>query len=149
MALARAHDAKAVSTLITLMTELPLDHARQAEDFLAELAGDQAPKAALGGAVGERQKCRDAWAAWWQTSEDSTRLLEELRKRTLTEEMRQKCENLIKDFGDGNYFVRQKADAEVLRMGAPILPMLRQSLQNSDTEIRRHAPRLPGQNGRR
>ncbi|HWG44372.1 MAG TPA: HEAT repeat domain-containing protein [Gemmataceae bacterium] len=139
LALARAHDAKAVSTLITLLTELPLDHARQAEDYLSELAGEQAPKTPLGSEAAARQKCRDAWAAWWQTSEDSPRLLEELRKRTLTEDMRQKCENLVKQLGDGDFSVREKAEAEVRLLGAPILPMLRQAIHNSDLEIRRRA----------
>ena len=85
LALARARDAKAVSTLIALLTELPLNHARQAEDYLSELAGDHAPKTVLGSDAGSRQKCRDAWAAWWQASEDSNRLLQEVRKRTVTE----------------------------------------------------------------
>src|SRR5262249_6305221 len=81
LALARARDAKALSTLITLLSELPLEQARQAEDFLSELAGEQSPKATLGNDDASRKKCRDAWAAWWQASEDGNRLLEELRKR--------------------------------------------------------------------
>jgi HEAT repeat protein len=139
LALARAHESKAVSTLIAVLTELPPDYARQAEDFLFELAGEQAPKVALGSDAAARQKCRDAWAAWWQTSEDSNRLLEELRKRTLTDAVRQKCETLIKQLGDSDFSVREKAEAEVRATGALILPLLRQAAKHSDLEVRRRA----------
>jgi HEAT repeat protein len=139
LALARAHDARAVSTLITLLTELPLEHARHAEDFLADLAGDQAPKAPLGSDPLSRQKCRDSWATWWLGSEDADRLLGELRKRTLTEEVRQKGEALIKQLGDGDFPVREKAEADIRAMGALVLPLLRQAVQHGDLEVRRRA----------
>jgi HEAT repeat protein len=139
LALARARDAEAVSTLITLLTELPLNHARQAEDYLSELAGDQAPKAALGSNADSRRKCRDAWAAWWQASEESNRLLEEVRKRTVTEPLRQKCDELIKQLGDADFNVREKAQAEVKGMGSLILPLLRQAVRDPDLEIRNRA----------
>jgi HEAT repeat protein len=140
LALARARDAKAVSTLITLITELPIDLARQAEDYLAELAGEQSPKTALGSDAAARQKCRDAWATWWQTSEDGNRLLEEVRKRTVTEELRLKCEALIKQLGDADFNVREKAQTEVKSMGMLILPLLRQAARQTDElEIRNRA----------
>lgn len=139
LVLARACDAKAVSTLITLLTELPLNHARQAEDYLSELAGDQAPKAMLGSEPASRQKCRAAWATWWQASEVSDRLVEEVRKRTVTESVRQKCEALIKQLGDTDFTVREKAQAEVKAMGSLILPLLRQATRNPDLEIRNRA----------
>ncbi|MGH7171915.1 MAG: HEAT repeat domain-containing protein, partial [Gemmataceae bacterium] len=140
LALARARDAKAVSTLIALLTELPLNHARQAEDYLSELAGDQAVKAALGSNAASRQKCRVAWATWWQASEDGNRLLEEVRKRTVTEPLRQKCAELIKQLGDGDFTVREKAQAEVQGMGSLIVPLLRQAARHSDDlEIRNRA----------
>jgi len=136
LALARARDAKAVSTLIALLTELPLNHARQAEDYLSELAEDQAPKTALGGNAESRQKCRDAWAKWWQASEDGNRLLEEVRKRIVTEALRQKCAALIERLGDADFKVREKAQAEVKGMGSLILPLLRQASRHPDVEVR-------------
>ncbi|HTU19437.1 MAG TPA: HEAT repeat domain-containing protein [Gemmataceae bacterium] len=139
LALARARDAKAVSTLITLLTELPLEHARQAEDYLSELAGDQAPKAALGSDAAARQKCRDAWAKWWQASEDGSHLLAEVRKRTVTEPLRRKCDELIKQLGDADFTVREKAQAEAKAMGALILPLLRQATRHPDLEVRNRA----------
>ena len=42
LALARANDAKAVSTLVTLLADLPVAQAREVETFLKELAGDLA-----------------------------------------------------------------------------------------------------------
>jgi HEAT repeat protein len=139
LALSGSRDAKAVSTLITLLTELPLEQARQAEEYLTELAGDQAPKTTLGTDAASRQKCRDAWATWWQASEDDNRLLDELRKRTVTETVRQRCEDLIRQLGDGDFSVREKAQAEVKSMGSIIVPLLRNATRHPDLEIRNRA----------
>jgi HEAT repeat protein len=139
LALSSGRDAKAVSTLITLLTELPLEQARQAEEYLTELAGDQAPKTTLGNDSAARQKCRDAWATWWQASEDDKRLLDEVRKRTVTEALRQKCEELIKQLGDADFTVREKAQAEVKAMGSLIVPLLRNATRHADLEIRNRA----------
>ncbi len=139
LALTRARDAKAVSTLITLLSELPVNQARQAEEYLTELAGDQSPKAALGSDLASRLKCRDAWATWWQSSEDGNRLLEEVRKRTVTEPLRLKCEELINQLGDTDFNVREKAETQVKAMGAMIVPLLRQASTHQDLEIRKRA----------
>jgi HEAT repeat protein len=139
LALAHGRDPKAVSTLITLLTELPLNQARQAEEFLTELAGDQAPKVAMNSDDGTRQKCRDAWATWWQASEDDARLLDEVRKRTVTEALRIKCEELIGKLGDADFAVRQKAQAEVKAMGSLIVPLLRRAALDRDLEVRKRA----------
>ncbi len=139
LALARARDAQAVAALITLLGELPLEQAGQAEEFLLELAAEQAPKTALGENDTSRKKCRDAWAAWWRSSEDGDRLLDELRKRTPTEATRRKCEDLIRQLGDTEFSVREKAQSEVKAMGVLILPLLREAANHSDLEIRRRA----------
>lgn len=139
LALSRGHDAKAVSTLITLFPELPVQHARLAEEYLIELAGDQAPKATLGNTPASRQKCRDAWASWWQASEDDKRLLDEVRKRTVTDALRKKAEGLIRQLGDSDFSVRQKAQAEVKAMGSLIVPLLRHAMRDPDLEIRSRA----------
>lgn len=139
LALAGGRDAKAVSTLITLLTELPLEQARQAEEYLTELAGDQAPKTTLGADSAARQKCRNAWATWWQATEDDNRLLDEVRKRTVTEALRQKAEDLIKQLGDSDFAVREKAQAGVKAMGSLIVPLLRHAAKHSDLEIRNRA----------
>src|SRR5262249_41532176 len=89
LALAAAHDPKAVSTLITLLADLPSSQAVQAEEYLVGLAGDQSPKVALGNDDIARQKCRDAWAVWWLGTEGSW-ALDEVRKRTLADDNREK-----------------------------------------------------------
>src|SRR5262249_14221692 len=86
MALAQASDQKAVSTLIALLGDLPLEQGREVEAFLTELAMDQAPKATLGSDDVSKQKARDAWAKWWLETGDGPNLIKELEKRTLTEE---------------------------------------------------------------
>ena len=139
LALARGHDAKAVSTLITLLTELPLDLARQAEDYLVELAGDNAPKALLSADAATRKKCRDAWATWWQNTEDPDRLLDDIRKRTPSADLRRKGELLIRQLGDNNFTVREKAEAQIRAMGAPALPLLRKAVKDPDLEVSRRA----------
>jgi HEAT repeat protein len=66
LALAGTGDREAVPVLIALLGDLPQDQGIQVEDYLRLAAGEQAPTVALGTDAGERQKCRDAWAAWWR-----------------------------------------------------------------------------------
>jgi HEAT repeat protein len=56
----------ATPTLLALLTEGPLDLARQAEDLLTRMAGDRAPALSLGETDEERKKCRAAWEVWWK-----------------------------------------------------------------------------------
>ncbi|HXG12586.1 MAG TPA: HEAT repeat domain-containing protein [Gemmataceae bacterium] len=65
LALAHARDRQAVPVLISLLAELPPELGVQVESCLRSLAGDQAPDILLGGEGGSPEKCRDAWAAWW------------------------------------------------------------------------------------
>src|SRR5262249_2146209 len=59
----------AVPVLVDLLTGAPLDVARSAEDLLGRAAGDRAPAASLGEKKAEREKCADAWKAWWKDNE--------------------------------------------------------------------------------
>jgi HEAT repeat protein len=138
LALARAWDAPAVSTLIALLPDLPLEQARDVEDYLASLADDQAPKVSLGTDASARLRCRDAWATWWLSSEGPG-LLDELRKRTLTEENRIKAQNLVKKLGDDSFEVREQATNEIKTLGVMVVPMLRQALRDADVEVRQRA----------
>jgi HEAT repeat protein len=141
LALAGARDAKAVSTLVTLLAELPSDQGRLAEEFLVELAGEQAPNVALGTDEASRRRCRDAWAAWWLTSEGPG-LLEEVRKRVLTDENRTKGMVLVRRLGDDSFAVREKAAAEIKQLGSVMIPVLRQARQDRDVEVRQRAEAL-------
>ena len=69
-ALARVGDKRAVPVLVELLTEGSPDVAWRAENLLLRLAVDQTPAVTLDVATTEkRQKCRDAWAAWWTANE--------------------------------------------------------------------------------
>lgn len=60
-------EREAIPVLVALLGEGPLALARQAEDLLCRLAGDQAPAVALdAGADAQRDRCREAWAGWWR-----------------------------------------------------------------------------------
>jgi HEAT repeat protein len=67
-------DKTAVPVLISLLTELPLDGAAEAEDFLVRIAGSAAPSLPVAGSAADRAKARDAWAAWWKESADKVDL---------------------------------------------------------------------------
>jgi HEAT repeat protein len=138
LALAQARDLKAVSTLVALLTELPLEQARQAEEYLADLAGEQAPRAVLAADADSRRRCRDEWAAWWQASEGPG-LLDEVRKRTITEANRLKGEALIRQLGDDSFVVREKAVVQIKALGTVMVPLLRQAVRAPDVEVRQRA----------
>jgi HEAT repeat protein len=61
-----AKDRQAVRPMIQLLAEVPQSTAWRIEETLIRLAGDAAPTVALGGNEAARQKCRDAWLAWWE-----------------------------------------------------------------------------------
>jgi hypothetical protein len=64
--LAVGRDRTAVPTLVSLLGEAAEPVARQAEEFLFRIAGADGPPVSLGAAgPAERQRCREAWAAWW------------------------------------------------------------------------------------
>jgi HEAT repeat protein len=137
LALAGASDAKAVSTLIALLGDLPTAQAQEVEGFLNELAADdpKIPKVSVGADDVSRQKARDAWAKWWLDSEGPG-LLQEVTRRTLTETDTAKTQALIDKLGDDAFEVRQKAEDELKKMGPMIIPLLKGGLKNADLEIR-------------
>jgi HEAT repeat protein len=142
LALAQAYDAKAVSTLITLLADLSTEQGREVEAFLNDLAGEQAPKVVLGSDDISRNKARDAWATWWLGSEKGDVLLEEVRKRTLTDERVRRAGMLIEKLGDDTFKVRQESESELLKMGGTIIPLLRKALKNPDLEIRNRSQKV-------
>ncbi|HKI31532.1 MAG TPA: HEAT repeat domain-containing protein [Gemmataceae bacterium] len=138
LALAGTKDEAAVTTLINVLSELPLPLAKQAEEFLLNLAADQAPKAQLTDTPASRKNCRDAWAAWWKTTEgDAT--LAEFKKRTLKESDREKVLAVIKQMGDEDFNLRERAQEELQKMGSSVAPLLRQALVSGDEEIKKRA----------
>ncbi|MFO0926733.1 MAG: HEAT repeat domain-containing protein [Gemmataceae bacterium] len=138
LALAQISDAKAVSTLVTLLVDLPLEQAREVENYLTEMAGELGPKVPLGTDERAREKARDAWAKWWLDTE-GTGLLDELRKRTLTEGDMSNAQGLIEKLGDDSFEERQKAEDQIKRLGTRIVPLLRHALKHADLEVRNRA----------
>jgi hypothetical protein len=141
MALANVREQAAVNTLISLLTELPPTHGKQVEEYLFNLAGDQAPKAVLGADAEARAKCQAAWTAWW-TAADGPKLLDEVRKRILRDADRPKVQALVKQLGDDSFLMREKAQTGLLEMGTAVVPILRQAAQDPDVEISTRAMKL-------
>jgi HEAT repeat protein len=69
LTLAALKEREGVPVLIDLLTVLPSDDLGEVEDALYQLAGETAPDVVPGNEPAERQKCRDAWIAWWKTNE--------------------------------------------------------------------------------
>ena len=134
LALARASDAKAVSTLITLLADLPLIQAREVETFLKEMAGDFSPKIILAEDDIGRLKARDEWAKWWLGTEGPG-LLDEIKKRTLSDADIGSAEKHIENLGDESFAVREKAEKTLQKLGARIVPLLKRAV-TTDPEIR-------------
>jgi HEAT repeat protein len=66
-ALVAAGDREAMPVLIEALGDVPQDQGSQVLDMLYQLAGDKGPDVPAGTDAASRQKCRDAWAAWWKT----------------------------------------------------------------------------------
>lgn len=63
--LAPMGDKKAVSTMIALLADLPIEQCWEVEDFLSKVAGDKAPALAVSMDKDSRTKAIEAWAKWW------------------------------------------------------------------------------------
>jgi hypothetical protein len=72
LGLLEAKQPEAVPVLIDLFGKLPLEETWAAEELLLRLAGDQAPKVALGRTAAPA--FRAAWAAWWKAHADTADL---------------------------------------------------------------------------
>jgi HEAT repeat protein len=133
LALAEHKDAEAIAALISLMGELPFAQGKQAEEYLMNLAGDDAPKGQLTDDA-SRAKIRDGWLAWWKKS-DGAAPLDEIRKRTLNDDMRAKAQEHIKKLGDETFSVRETAQNAIVEMGVAVIPILRHAARDPDPEI--------------
>jgi HEAT repeat protein len=136
VALVQCNDAEAVTTMIGTLADLPLPLARQVEEYLYALAGEEGPKPSQATDAEARKKQRDAWKAWWDAS-DGTAALAEIRKRTLTDADREKGMKLLEQLGDDDFLVREKATNEFKSLGASMVPVLRTAAKHEDLEIRR------------
>jgi HEAT repeat protein len=67
--LVAGREKNAIPSLLALLSDGPMDMARQAEDLLTRIAGDQAPKVSLEEHKVARRKCHEAWEGWWKSAE--------------------------------------------------------------------------------
>lgn len=75
---------------------------------------------------------------------DGASLLEYFRKRTFAEADPAKVKNLIRDLGDEDFQVREKAHLELLTLGPGAVAGLKQAENHANTEIRRRVADLKG-----
>src|SRR5262249_41320437 len=141
LALANARDEEAYNVLIaTLADAASLEAARQAEDMLQRLAGPQKPAVVLGTDELSRKRSRDAWAAWWKTTE-GTATLDYVKKNTPNETDLQKIEKLIELLGNDSFKVREKAEADLVKLKSMAIAQLEKAEANKVLEIRNRANR--------
>jgi hypothetical protein len=70
---------------------------------------------------------------------DGPGLLEFFRRRTLTNADLKRIKELIHDLGDDSFETRQNASAQLVNIGAPAVPLLKQALKDTDIEVVRRA----------
>src|SRR5262249_28407488 len=110
---------------------LPEERTRLAEEYLTKLAGEWEISVPRGDDEVARRLRRDAWAAWWKGTEGSI-LLEEFKKRTLSDADRDKGLALIAKLGDTA--THDQALADLLALGDGAIPLLRQAANAPDAK---------------
>jgi HEAT repeat protein len=127
-------DEEAINVLIELLAVLPAAQRRQAELALQGVAEEFSPNPALAGDDEiSRRILRDAWAGWWRNT-DGPALLAAFHKRTLTPDQAAKAYSRIAALDDEAFATRQRAAGEVVAMGLPVVPLLRQALPGASLE---------------
>src|SRR5439155_11652565 len=105
---------------------LPAPQRRQAELALQQIAEEWSPNPALAGDDEiARRILRDAWAGWWRNA-DGQALLAAFQKRTLSKDQTAKALSRIAELDDAVFATRQRAEAAVVALGPPVVPLLRQ-----------------------
>jgi HEAT repeat protein len=138
LGMARNQDVRAIPVLIDLLAELPPAQRKRAEDFLTELAGEWAIAVPPRNEDTLGKLRRDSWAAWWKSTAQ-TDLLNELRKRTLSDADRERVLGLIGQLGDSQLEIREKAAADLMITGLKAAPLLHQAVHNDNPKIRLYA----------
>lgn len=139
LALAKVEDVSAIPVLIELIGELTKSERVPVDEMLRSLAGETAPKnTPQGDDEKDRKALHDAWAGWWRKI-DGSALVDEFRARTLDPSEKPKVAEMIKQLGDGNYRVREKASRGLVSMGAKVLADLRVAAKDPDGERSRRA----------
>jgi HEAT repeat protein len=137
LVLAKVDDPQAVAALIALLGDVGDGETRSAiEDFLTELAGALGPDLKNGKATLTSGQAREDWLRWWHDTEDPG-FLSELKKRTRPEVDLDKVHALVQKLGDNTYEARERAQKDLIDLGMPALPLLRQVFRDPpDLEVR-------------
>jgi hypothetical protein len=72
---------------------------------------------------------------------DDRALVSLLRQQVIDEKSRKHLQALIEDLGDDEFDRREKATAELIRIGLPALPYVQKASKDSDPEVKRRALR--------
>ena len=139
IALCKADELEAVPVLVALLADAPKPARAAIEDTLQLLAGETAPRGLPSGDTPEIHKSINlAWDQWWKKI-DGPGLLEEFKSRTLAPAEVAGVKDLVQKLGDGNYRTREKATETLAKLGAKVLPYLREAVRDTDGERVRRA----------
>ena len=130
LALAKRHEVEALPVMIDLLGEPPSEQRSRCEEFLTELAGDWAVTVPSGETPFNRKLRREVWQAWWKATEGPV-LLDEFRRRTLTNAQRAKALEFIVELSKESAKDRDRAAAALVAVGPKALPLLRQALASA------------------
>lgn len=131
LALAESQEADAIPVLIELLADMQQSQRAPVEEFLTKLAGEWTLTVPPGADGVSKELRRKLWLAWWQ-SMDGPALVDEFRKRSISDEDREKANKLIAQLGDDSQAVRDKAQADLLAMGNAAIPPLRKALNSAE-----------------
>lgn len=134
LGLVKRNDRAAVPVLIDLLAELPDEPRTLVEEYLTELAGEWKFEAPEGKTPILAKLRRELWLGWWKGSEGKA-LLEEFKKRTLSNEERDKVLALLKEFDKAVDKEREKAVAALVQFGPKAVPMLRRAATDTNPKI--------------
>jgi HEAT repeat protein len=126
-------ELEVVPVLMALLSELPAEQGREAENLLGELAGELRPNVVLGDSPNARDACRQAWEKWWQNY-DGAGLLKMFRQQTPNDQEREKILALIKKLKDDSFDERMKATEDLSACGPEAIPFLRRAILAPDAE---------------
>ncbi len=135
--LVRNLDALGFENLIELLPLLSENQAQEAEDILMDLAGDLAPPELIK-TRGIASKNKEIWFKWWK-SLNAENLLLEFTQKTPSASDQIKIKDLIRELGDDNFEIREKASQKIKTLGDLVVPALRSMSNSPDAEIKGRA----------
>jgi hypothetical protein len=132
--------------LLPLLTDAPLEVARQAEDTLSVVAGDKPPQTPLGEKDKEREKCREAWEGWWKANGDKLDLAKaniDLPWLTIGQQARSATQKFIDAILKGDLAGLKGCTDAPFSMGGEMTFKTRDELHKFLEEMSRNRPNQP------